>query len=75
MFGRALEQQREDRDRHMSVDAVRGPVVHRSQLQPALHVAPGLLDALQLLVAQRHVLGAEGVVVAVDYELAIESLG
>jgi hypothetical protein len=36
---------------------------------------PGLLHPLQLLVAQRPVLGAEGVVVAGHDELAVQALG
>ncbi len=51
------------------------PVIHRAQAQPGLQPPPGLLDALQLLVAERHVLGAEGVVVAVHDELAVEARG
>jgi hypothetical protein len=57
------------------MDAVRRPMEHGPQLQPALHVTPGLFDALQLLVVQRHVLGAQSVVVTVDHELAVELLG
>src|SRR5581483_7842835 len=41
------------------------------EADPALELAPTLLDPQQLLVAQGHVLGREGVVVAGDDELAI----
>ena len=43
--------------------------------QRALHVPPGLLHANHLLVAQRHVLGRERVIVAVHEELAVIALG
>lgn len=56
----------------MGVDAVRCPVIDRRQLQAALDRSPGQLDALQLLVAEDEVHGAQRVVVAVDHELAIQ---
>ena len=56
----------------MGVDLVGGEVIDRAQPQPALERPPGFFDPLQLLVAKRHVFGAERVVIAVDHELAIE---
>ena len=71
----ALQQQREDGDRDVGMDAMRRPMKHWPQAQPALHVAPTLLDPLQLLVAERHVGRHERVVVAVHDELAVAPLG
>src|SRR5574340_1038626 len=70
----ALQEEGEHRDGDMGMDAVGRPVKHRTHLQAALHGAPGLFDTLLLLVTQRHIFRAEGVVVAVDDELAVEAL-
>ena len=75
VLGDALEEQRQHAERHMGMDTVHRPVIDGAQAQPALERAPRLLDALELLVTERQVLGAQGVVVAVDHELALEALG
>ena len=63
-----------DRQRDVGVDAPRHAMVYRAQPQFAFQLTPGLLHAVQLLVAQRQVLGAERFVVAVHHELAVAPL-
>jgi hypothetical protein len=69
--GHALEEQAQHREPHVGVDAVGNPVEDRPEADAALELPPGLLDPQQLLVAQGHVLGREGIVVAGDDELPI----
>src|SRR5579871_3103016 len=73
-LGDACEQQGEYRDGHVRLDAPGTPVKDRSHAQPRLHLAPALLDAQKLLVAEREVLGGERVVVGGDDPLAVVAL-
>ena len=57
-LGDPFEQQRQDRERHVSPDPLRREVIDGSQPQPALQPPPRFLHPLQLLVAERQVLGA-----------------
>ncbi len=75
LLGHALDEQGQHGQEHMGLDALGGEVEHRAHPQPALELAPGLLDAHELLVAQRQVLGRQRVVVAVHDELAVVLLG
>ena len=75
MLRNPFEQQGQHGQRNMRVNPMRRPVIDRAQLQPAFEAAPRLLDALQLLVAERHVLATERVVIAMDHELAVEPGG
>lgn len=66
VLGGSLQQQGQDGDGDVGVNAMRRPVEHRAHLQSALHRPPGFFHALLLFVAQRHVFGRQGVVVAMD---------
>jgi len=74
LLGDALEEQRQDGERGVVVDAGWGPVIDGTELRAAPQGAPRDLDALQVLVAEREIGGTQGVIVAVDDELAIELL-
>lgn len=69
MHGDAQEEQRDVRG-----DAMRDPVEHRLQRQPALERSPRHLDALPLLDVGRQIGGAQGAVTAVHDGHAIEAL-
>jgi hypothetical protein len=53
LLGHALEEGTQDREAHVGVDAVGDPVGDRSQADPALELAPALLDRQELLVARK----------------------
>ena len=65
MLGQPLQQQGDDRQRDVGADAVRHAMVDRPQPQFAFQLPPGLLDAVELLAAQRQILSGERIVVAV----------
>src|SRR2546430_17538016 len=54
------------------MDAMDRPVKDRAHTQSALERAPCLLDALQLLVPQRHIDRAQAIVIAMHHEFAVE---
>ena len=60
--------------RHMGVEAMDRPMIHRSSLQTAFERAPGLFDPVKLLVTQREVGWGEALVRAVDHTFAVEPL-
>ena len=74
MLGSSLEQQGQDGDGDVRMNAMRCPVKHRAHPQPALHRPPSLFHPLLLFVTKRHVFRCQRVIVAMHHELAVEAL-
>src|SRR5215510_3579108 len=74
-LGDTFQQQRQHAQKDMSADATVSPVIDRTHAQAGLHRAPTLLDAKQLLVAERQIFGRQSIVVAGNYPLAVVMSG
>ncbi len=57
------------------MNAMHGPVIHRTHAKATFERAPRLLHPLQLLVTQRQVAWCQAIVIAVDHEFAVKLLG
>jgi hypothetical protein len=54
-----LQHQPQHTQRYVSMEAMHRPVIDRAHTQPIFERAPGLLNALQLLVTQRQICRAQ----------------